>query len=329
VIRDLGSTGEGLVPEHWGDGRQQARKQFKPAVTRAAGVDPVGDLKSRRKVIAAARASSAQARGGSRDARCGWRRTHAIGVRRGCSASRAPPADVARDFFAAERDGRWLDAAHLLDLKSFEPQREQSITNARRARPEFHLTVEQLLRHNPTMPRAVAEYQVKQSETMMRDFNPLLYEYADVPNADSLAHLPVDVAAARWLEAKDPRWLFPKSDKTGVPAECEKSSGPAESACRSQAVLNAMQCRCSHHRHNRSSRVSAGTNDSGSTDLVSYVLFRDRYEACHTHRIRGHARPGISDSTSALTLIKTLGAPARLSGLISGLTSRLELQFSD
>jgi hypothetical protein len=242
------------------------------------------------------------------------------------SSSNASPADVARDFFAAERDGRWLAAAHLLDLKSFEPQRAQSVANARRARPEFHLTVEQLLRHNPTMPRAVAEYQVQQSEIMMRDFNPLSYEYADVPTADSLAHLPVDVAAARWLEAKDPRWLFRKSDKNGLPAECEQSSGPQLKALADSQVkaLNAMAMSVFRPPPQQIVAVaSAGTMSSGSTDSVSYVLFRDRYEARHDSTASaGTPGPEIRTSPSALTLIKTSGGwrvyPALDFGLIHG-----------
>jgi hypothetical protein len=242
------------------------------------------------------------------------------------SSSSASPADVARDFFAAEHDGRWLDAAHLLDLKSFEPQRARSVANARHARPEFHLTVEQLLRHNPTMPRAAAEYQVKQSEILMRDYNPLSDEYADVPTADSLAHLPVDVAAARWLEAKDPRWLIRKSGHNGLPAECEQSSGPQLKALADSQVkaLSAMTMSMLTPPPQQIVAVAlARSMTSGSTDSVSYVLFRDRYETHHDSTASaGAPGPEIQTSPSALTLIKTSGGwrvyPSLDFGLIHG-----------
>lgn len=241
------------------------------------------------------------------------------------SSSSATPADVARDFFAAERDGRWLDAARLIDLKSFEAQRARSVANARHARPQFHLTVEELLRHNPTMPRAVAEYQVKQSEILMRDYNPLWDEYADVPTADSLAHLPVGVAAARWLEAKDPRWQVRRSAKNGLPAECEQSSGPPLKALTDSEVKGLSEMAMSvliPPPQQIVAVASAGSVTPGSTDSVSYVLFRDRYENRHDSTSAGMPGPEIQTSPSTLTLIKTSGGwrvyPALDFGLVHG-----------
>jgi hypothetical protein len=175
------------------------------------------------------------------------------------------------------------------------------------------------------MPRAAAEYQVKQSEILMRDYNPLSDEYADVPTADSLAHLPADVAAARWLEAKDPRWLVRKGDKNGLPAECEQSSGPQLKALADSQVkaLNAMAMSMFTPPPQQIVAVaSAGSMNSGSTDSVSYVLFRDRYESRHDSTSAGEPGPEIQTSPSALTLIKTSGGwrvyPALDFGLIHG-----------
>ncbi|MGZ3331612.1 MAG: hypothetical protein ACXU9O_05640 [Gemmatimonadaceae bacterium] len=215
----------------------------------------------------------------------------------------ASPADVARDFFAAERDGRWLDAAHLLDLKSFEPQRAQSVANARRARDThpFHLTVDQILRHDPSMPRAVAEYQVKQAEQSFRDFNPLTYEYADVPTADSLAALPVDVAAARWLEAKDPRWLMKRQARSS--GECAQVY---DSLLKRPSALDSVAASMFMLPRPEVVAVASGGSTAGSADSLSYVIFRERYETTldSTARPRMAVLP-MQMSPSVLTMIRT------------------------
>lgn len=247
-------------------------------------------------------------------------------------SSTASPADIARQFFAAERDGRWLDAARLLDLKSFEARRARSVDYARHARdPQpFHLTVDQLLRHDPSMPRAVAEYQVKQAEKASRDFNPLSYEYADVPTADSLAALPVDVAAARWLEAKDPRWLFRTRDH-GFPVACELSSSGQMKALADSEVkaLNAMALsRLTPPPRQIVAVAAAGATTSGFSDSVSYVLFRDQYESRRDSTgSPGVPGPEIQTSPSALTLVKTSGGWRIFPALDFGLSEAAGFSF--
>jgi hypothetical protein len=223
----------------------------------------------------------------------------------GQSGSKASPADVAREFFAAQRDGRWLDAAHLLDLKSFESRRAQSIANARDTHP-FHLTVERLLRDDPSMPRAVAEYQVKQSETFFRDFNPLSVEFAGIQTADSLAKLPIDVVAARWLEARDPRWQI-KQHPQSIPAEC--AQGP-DSELKSKKIQMALAESAAAMFTPPPREVvavtGAGPRVPGSVDSVSYVLFRDRYERVGDSAVRTlMASPETRVTPSVLTLIRT------------------------
>jgi hypothetical protein len=225
----------------------------------------------------------------------------------GQSGANASPAEAAREFFAAELDGRWLDAARMLDLKSFEPQRAQSVANARQARDAhpFHLTVDQILRHDPSMPRAVAEYQVKQAEEAFRDYNPLSYEYADVPTADSLAALPVDVAAARWLEAKDPRWLM-KRQARSFSGECaqvyDSLLTPPKVLDRAASASTFMLPRP------EVVAVASGGATAGSADSLSYVIFRERYET----KLDSTARPRtavlpMQMSPSVLTMIRTPG----------------------
>lgn len=224
------------------------------------------------------------------------------------SSPNASPADIARQFFSAERDGRWLDAARLLDLKAVEVQRTRSVANARRVQPPFHLTVEQLLRHDPSMPRAVAEYQVKQSETVFRDYNPLSDEYADVTTADSLAALPIDVAGARWLEARDPRWQIKKHPEP-IPAECAPPSDSGLTTMKIQMALAESAATLFTPPPREVVAVTgAGPKVPGSVDSVSYVLFRDRYQPTRDSAARARmASPEMQMSPGVLTLIRTPG----------------------
>jgi hypothetical protein len=116
------------------------------------------------------------------------------------------PEEVVRDFFRAEQTGRWLDAARLLDLKRFEPIRRASIEVPVSRTPAAQITPQQLMKQDPGMPLAVAEYQVSKMREAVSDIDFLSRDFARVPSVDSLRALPVDEAAARWLEAKGPRW---------------------------------------------------------------------------------------------------------------------------
>jgi hypothetical protein len=227
----------------------------------------------------------------------------------GQTGSNASPADIARQFFAAERDGRWLDAARLLDLKSFEPQRARSVSNARHAQHEqpFHLTVDQILSHDPSMPRAAAEYQVKQAKAAFRDFNPLTYEYADVPTADSLAALPVDVAAARWLEAKDIRWLMKRQMKLEPHSFSGECSKVYDSVTKTTNVLDEAAVASMFTPPPREVvAVAPVGSTAGSADSLSYVLFRERYESRWDSTALGPMdRLEMQMSPKVLTLIRT------------------------
>lgn len=116
------------------------------------------------------------------------------------------PAAVADSFFQATRDARWLDAARLMDLDAISAVRDQTVRAARGKRRVTVITPEMLLEHNPKMPREVAEYEARVSNERATDFDPVAYEYANVPSIDSLARLPGVDVAARWLEARDVRW---------------------------------------------------------------------------------------------------------------------------
>ena len=63
------------------------------------------------------------------------------------------------------------------------------------------------MRSDPDMPRAVAEYQArKMAAAHHHAVDWIQYDFGDVSNVDSLAALPVEDAAARWLQARDIRW---------------------------------------------------------------------------------------------------------------------------
>jgi len=120
----------------------------------------------------------------------------------------ATPEEVVRDFFKAEQEGRWLDAARLLDLKRFESIRRSFIPVDNAWRAPRLVTAEEMMKEQPDMPRAAAEYQVKKMREAYSysQFDYLSRDFARVASIDSLRALPVDEAAARWLEAKGPQW---------------------------------------------------------------------------------------------------------------------------
>lgn len=138
-------------------------------------------------------------------------------------ASAQGPEEVVRAFFQAEDDGRWLDAARMMDLQAFEPFRRNMLRGLQMAHSFARMTPEDLMKQEPDMPRAVAEYQIKEMNEHMRDFNYLEHEFARVESADTLRGLSIDEAAARWLEAKGPKWsaeLAHREDLRHPPHAC-------------------------------------------------------------------------------------------------------------
>ncbi|HYD51725.1 MAG TPA: hypothetical protein VEA99_03820 [Gemmatimonadaceae bacterium] len=117
------------------------------------------------------------------------------------------PEAVMRAFLAAIVAERWHDAAGLVELAPFEAELQNIIANARRPQRSLPpLTVEDLQRHEPEMPREVAEYQLRRMrELRARYGDGIAQDFARVPDVDSLAKLGVREAAARRLEARDER----------------------------------------------------------------------------------------------------------------------------
>jgi hypothetical protein len=108
-------------------------------------------------------------------------------------------------FFRAFAQQRWEDAVALLDVADLDQYRRQLVTSARLQPPVPQLTVEDLLRQDPDMPRAVAEYQLERMKRERASSGSYLsFEFAGVRDPAQLDSLPIADLAARWLRAQHP-----------------------------------------------------------------------------------------------------------------------------
>jgi hypothetical protein len=107
-------------------------------------------------------------------------------------ASDTSAATVSAAFLDAVTAQRWGDAASSLDLVRLDSSRKERVRAARFRPPP--MTVEQLLRTNPGMPRAVAAYEAKQMAKERRSINYLRREFG-VGDPDSLLALPIAALA--------------------------------------------------------------------------------------------------------------------------------------
>jgi hypothetical protein len=172
--------------------------------------------------------------------------------------STASPTEVAREFFNAQSDGRWLDAARLLDLRSFERYRQNAIRDFRLRKGFAGPTPEQVMEREPGMPRAVAEY-VAGKYAGLADSDALSTDFARTTSPEELAAIPLDEAAARWLEARDPRWQLERS-RTHLPPGCQRPPVlPTVKPPPNEAL----------------GEVFSGLTAPGGADTLSYVVFRD------------------------------------------------------
>jgi hypothetical protein len=128
---------------------------------------------------------------------------------------------IANAFFAAVVAGRWSDASRTLDTASLSALRRQSADYVRHWRAARPLTLRQYMEMNPNVSRAVATYQVKQTNERTRELGKALRAYG-VEDPDSLLALPMETYAARWLEIRDERWQLRESAQRcgrGSPAD--------------------------------------------------------------------------------------------------------------
>ena len=118
------------------------------------------------------------------------------------------PDAVVREYFDAIEKGRFLEASRHLDTGYFADSKRDMMRTYRNPRRRPAMTVEAFMQHDPEMPRAVAEYQMKQFErsALGPEFAELEYMFADVPDTTALKLLSARELAARWLEARDWRY---------------------------------------------------------------------------------------------------------------------------
>jgi hypothetical protein len=209
----------------------------------------------------------------------------------GQAAPAASPTEVGQEFFKAEADGRWLDAARLLDLRAFEAHRQDALRSSRAGKGFVGPTAEQVMREYPDMPPNVAEY-VARKYAQAADSDALSRTFARTTSADTLAALPVDVAASRWLEARDPRWQLERSI-AHLPAGCVRPAAGPTMKPTPKEVLG--------------SPITSLTAPGG-TDSLSYVLFRDVGQS-PSSRIGNGMPPGVLTLTRVNGQWKILPLP--------------------
>ena len=173
-------------------------------------------------------------------------------------AAQSNPEDVVRAFFKAEEEERWQDAAALLD-QSYIAGLQRTMVASFRNRPSVHkVTIDELMRADSTMPRAVAEYQLKQMDRATAEGDWLESEFARITSIDSLAALSPAEAASRWLEAKGPVYKTDRSYKRGrTQIDCPGLS---------DSTQRAMLVRVSQRTH------AAVVGSTRNQDSVSYVV---------------------------------------------------------
>jgi hypothetical protein len=114
---------------------------------------------------------------------------------------------VGVSFLRAVQAADWKAAVGFLDLAPLERHRLQQVRMAQSQRNTKPVTAEDLMRMDPQMPRAVAEFEVSRMSDQQRSMVFLEQEFGTT-NPDSLLAIPIDLAAQWWLEVHDGRWSF-------------------------------------------------------------------------------------------------------------------------
>jgi hypothetical protein len=116
------------------------------------------------------------------------------------------PAATVQAFWQAVFAGQWPEAVGLLDLGDIERFRKAQLDAARRA-SDREPTVEDLLRRDPDMPRQAAEYEIKRRAKARLQYPPRpFWMFYGVDSAGQLERMPLEEAAARWVQGHDPLW---------------------------------------------------------------------------------------------------------------------------
>jgi hypothetical protein len=188
------------------------------------------------------------------------------------SAPTLPPEAAAQAFFAALESGRWPDAARLVHSAALMRYREQNISMVRSALREPErpvVTPEVLLRHDPQMPREVAEYQARRVAEASQDHRRWALEHAGVASLEELERLSPEEAFARFLAANDER----RAIQRAVEREADPAMGEllARAAPRTErTVIGSVPAPGKH-----------GAGDV-QADSVAYVVYSVTQRAPHT-----------------------------------------------
>ncbi len=117
------------------------------------------------------------------------------------------PEAVVRAVFAAVEAKQYEAVAPYIDPESLAEFHEYALAAALSQEKVRPLTVEDLKRHDPEMPDAVAEYQVQQFARRAADAGSwLLRDYAGVETLEQLQALSPEQLLGRWLEAQAPEY---------------------------------------------------------------------------------------------------------------------------
>ena len=149
-----------------------------------------------------------------------------------------------------------------------------------------------MLRMDPKMPRAVAEYQIKQWQENANGNDFLAQEFARVTSVDTLVALSVQEAAARWLEAKGPEWRTELTWRSGRGRPEVSCPGMSDSVARAVYLHTAKESRAV---------IRGATPDTGS---LSYVVIDVVFER---HPVADSLSIGRSPLPRAMVLRKLAG----------------------
>lgn len=118
------------------------------------------------------------------------------------------PTATVQAFWKAVLSMRWADAVEFLDLRELERARRFQLQIARAPRGREY-TAADLMRRDPGMPREAAEYEVRRTEKLRRQYPPRMFpHYFGVDSAAQLEKMPLEELAVRWIQAHDPVWLM-------------------------------------------------------------------------------------------------------------------------
>jgi hypothetical protein len=120
------------------------------------------------------------------------------------------PAQIVDRFLEAKEGERWSEAVGYLDLRAIDVLRQAAIRIAGDSSDMGPWTIERMMKFDPKMPRAVAEYHVQQMQKEAADLRrrtPWASEFVDVSDINSLRSLNREKLGESWVKTHDPRYI--------------------------------------------------------------------------------------------------------------------------